>query len=260
MTPSRPRRSPPRTAKTSDSTSATPRRGGRPSRAEAEALGERILDVATRLFLSHGYGPTSIEAVARAAGISKRTFYHRFADKPALFGAAVHRIIERLRPPAGVPLVEGRDLRRILEGLAALIVRAALSPQAIALHRLIVGESGRFPKLAAIVAREGATEEAIRLIAGILEREANAGRIAVNDPAFAAEQFLYMVITIPQRRISGFGVPLAPAELDDWPRKVVELFLDGCRSRSGAGIVRSSSDQTGPRTRDRPKARSRRSY
>jgi len=260
MTRSGPRRSPSRTAKIPDSVAA-PRRGGRPSRAEAEALGARILDVATHLFLSHGYGATSIEAVAKAAGISKRTFYHRFADKPALFGAAVHRIIGRLRPPAGVPLVEGRDVRRILEGLAALIVRAALSPQAIALHRLIVGESGRFPKLAAIVAREGATEEAIRLIAGILEREANAGRIAVNDPAFAAEQFLYMVITIPQRRISGFGVPLAPAELDDWPRKVVELFLNGCRGPNGMAAVRSSGRsprQIDARNKDRPRARSRR--
>ena len=179
--------------------------------------------------------------MAKAARISKRTFYHRFADKPALFSAAVHRIIERLRPPAGVPLAEGRDVREILEGLAALIVRAALSPQAIALHRLIVGESGRFPKLAAVVAREGATDEAVRLIADVLDREAKKGRITVNDAAFAAEQFLYMVVTIPQRRISGFGVPLAPAEVDAWPRKVVDLFLSGCRAGRGGRKSRRRS-------------------
>src|SRR5215831_11028175 len=83
---------------------ATPRRGGRPSLAQAEKLGERILDVATQLFLSHGYGATSIDAVARRAGVSKRTFYHRYADKPALFSAVVHRVIERLRPPVDVPI------------------------------------------------------------------------------------------------------------------------------------------------------------
>jgi TetR/AcrR family transcriptional regulator, mexJK operon transcriptional repressor len=217
-----------------------PRSGGRPSRAEAEALGERILDVATKLFLSHGYGSTSIEAVARAAGISKRTFYHRFADKSELFGEAVQRIIERLRPPADVPLIEGADVRQILERLAGMILRAALSPQAVALHRLIVGESGRFPKVAAVVHRQGATQEAVRLIAGILAREVEARRIAVDDPTFAAEQFLYMVISVPQRRITGFGEPLAPAELDDWARKVVDLFLHGCRVAGGAAAVRSS--------------------
>ena len=50
------------------------RRGGRPTRLEAAALGDKILDVATALFLSRGFGATSIEAVAGRARISKRTF------------------------------------------------------------------------------------------------------------------------------------------------------------------------------------------
>src|ERR1700704_1353334 len=77
-----------------DAAAAVPRRGGRPSRKQAARLGERIVDAATHLFLAHGYGATSIEAVARRARVSKRTFYHRFPDKPALFAAVVHRIIE----------------------------------------------------------------------------------------------------------------------------------------------------------------------
>jgi len=221
--------------KDSSKTAANPRRGGRPSRAQAQQLGERILDVATQLFLAHGYGATSIEAVAQRARISKRTFYHRFTDKAALFSAVVHRIIERLRPPAEVPLFEGTDLREILEHLAALILRAALSPQAIALHRLIVGESGRFPKLAAAVNREGSTDEAIRLIALVLDREARAGKLSLDDPMFAAEQFLYMVIAIPQRRATGMGQPLSSRELDAWARNVVNLFLNGCRGWVRAG-------------------------
>jgi AcrR family transcriptional regulator len=221
--------------KLSAKTAAIPRRGGRPSRAQAQQLGERILDVATQLFLAHGYGATSIEAVAQRARISKRTFYHRFADKPALFSAVVHRIIERLRPPAEVPLFEGSDLREILEHLATIILRAALSPQAIALHRLIVGESGRFPKLAAAVNREGATDKAIRLIGGLLQREAGAGNLKLDDPKFAAEQFLYMVMAIPQRRATGMGEPLSSRELDAWARNVVNLFLNGCRGWVRAG-------------------------
>jgi TetR/AcrR family transcriptional regulator, mexJK operon transcriptional repressor len=47
-------------------------RGGRPSHAQALQLRERILDVATELFLTEGYGTTSIEAVAERAGVSKR--------------------------------------------------------------------------------------------------------------------------------------------------------------------------------------------
>jgi AcrR family transcriptional regulator len=221
--------SPHRSEKKRSRAAASPRRGGRPSHVQAQKLGERILDVATELFLAHGYGATSIEAVARRAGISKRTFYHRYADKPALFSAVVHRIIERLRPPAGVPIFEGGSLREILERLAGLMLRAALSTQAVALHRLIVGESGRFPKLAAAVSREGASENAIRLIAGVLEREAAKEGFALNNPRFAAEQFLYMVIAVPQRRAAGLGAPMTAAEVDAWGRDVVELFLEGCR-------------------------------
>jgi TetR/AcrR family transcriptional regulator, mexJK operon transcriptional repressor len=215
---------------------ATPRRrGGRPSRIAAEQLGERILDVATREFLSHGYGGTSIESVARRARVSKRTFYHRFENKPALFGAVVHRIIERLRPPANTPLLDGADLPQILQGLARIILRAALSPNAIALHRLIVAESARFPNLAAAVAEEGSTAEAVSLIAGLLERETRAGSIASADPVFAAQQFLQMVIAVPQQRAMGLGATMTSAEVEAWGRDVVALFLNGCRGGTRSG-------------------------
>ncbi len=201
---------------------------GRPTREASEQIGDLILDAATDLFLTHGYGATSIEAVARHVRISKRTFYHRFEDKPALFAAVVHRIIERLRPPANVPLIEGADLPAMLERLGGLILHGALSPQAIALHRLVVAQSARFPELAAVVARAGATEEGVKLIAGLLQREAHKNHLQVQDAAFAAELFLHMLIGLPQRRAMGLGAPLTERELAAWPRKVVRLFLNGC--------------------------------
>jgi AcrR family transcriptional regulator len=211
------------------------RRGGRPSRAEAEQLGERILDAATALFFSAGYGATTIEAVAKRARISKRTFYHRFDDKPALFTAVVHRTIGRMRPPSEVPLLEGANLQEILQRLAGIILRAALSPPAIALHRLIVAESARFPKLAEAVNAEGIAAEGVALIAGVLERESRAGRLKLDAPDFAARAFLHMVISLPQGRAMGRGgKPMTPAELEAWAGDVVNLFLNGCRGWKGA--------------------------
>jgi AcrR family transcriptional regulator len=217
-----------------DAAASVSGRGGRPSRTQSEKIRERILDAATHLFLILGYGATSIEAVARRAGISKRTFYHRFDDKPALFAAVVHRIIDRLRPPADVPLIDGPNLQEVLRRLAGLILRGALSEQAIALHRLIVGESARFPHLAAVVAGE-VTMEGLRLIAGLLELEARAGNLKLDNPTFAAEEFLHLVIGVPQRRAMGFGSPMTAAELNAWAANVVNLFLNGCR-----GWVRAS--------------------
>ena len=212
-----------------DAADATPRRGGRPSREEAALLGERILDVATELFLAEGYGTTSIEAVAQRARISKRTFYHRFPDKAALFAAVVSRIIQGLRPPAGAPLYEGGSLDEILRRLARLMLRAALAPMALALNRLMVAEAHRFPELAAIAGREGSRAEVAGQIAAMLVREARAGGLAIDRPEFAAEQFLQMVITLPQRRALGLGEPMIEAELDAWADDCVNLFLNGYR-------------------------------
>lgn len=220
----------PRTkAKVSGVPAAASRRGGRPSRVEAEQLGERILDAATALFFTAGYGATTIEAVTKRARISKRTFYHRFDDKPALFSAVVHRTIDRLRPAPQVPLLDGANLQDILQHLARLILAAALSAPGIALHRLIVAESARFPMLAAVVNEQGGTEEAIMLIAGVLDRESQTGRLTLDAPVFAAQQFLHMVISWPQRRAMGLGKPMTSVELDAWAGNVVNLFLNGCR-------------------------------
>ena len=179
------------------------RKGGRPPRADALKLRQRILQAATELFLDQGYGSTSIEAVAARAGISKRTFYDRFEDKAVLFTAVVHYIIEQIRPPADVPLLAGASLPQILQRLAGLILKAALSPQALALHRLVTGESSRFRELALAVETEGRQNEATDLIAGLLAREHPDSKIGIEDQRFAADQFIYMVVTLPQRRALG---------------------------------------------------------
>jgi AcrR family transcriptional regulator len=193
------------------------------------------LAVATELFLEHGYASTTIEAVAARAEMSKRTFYHRFDDKAVLFTAVVHGIIEQIRPPAGVPLIEGATLHNVLRRLAGMILRAALSPQAIALHRLLMAESARFPELVRAVHDDGSTREATTLIGGLLARELRDSKLSAENRAFAAEQFIFMVVTVPQRRAMGFGTPMTAAELDGWADKAVALFLRGCQGWSERG-------------------------
>ena len=122
--------------------------------------------------------------------------------------------------------------RRCSSASRTLILQAALSPQAIALHRLIVAESARFPELARVLAHEGAAEEATTLIAGILEREGTSGRLKIDDTRFAAQQFLQMVVNLPQRRAMGLGAQMRDKELREWPRKATDLFLYGCRAEA----------------------------
>jgi TetR/AcrR family transcriptional regulator, mexJK operon transcriptional repressor len=205
-------------------------RGGRPSRQQSAQLADRILDVAEKLFLGHGFGATSIEAVATHAGISKRTFYHRFPGKEALFEAVVRRLIERWLPPLDATLLSSPDLADGLRRTAEQMLRIALTPDALALHRLVIHEAERFPGLARIMYELGAAN-GIERIASHLEPRIRSGELRAIDARFAAEQFIFSVVTAPQRRALGLGVPLSSAEVSAHASNAVTLFLEGMRGR-----------------------------
>jgi len=205
-------------------------RGGRPSRQQSAQLADRIIDVAEKLFLSHGFGATSIEAVAKQAGISKRTFYHRFPGKERLFEAVVRRLIERWLPPFDTEMLSAPDLPDALRHTAEYILRIALTPEALALHRLVVHEAQRFPGLARIMHELGAAS-GIERIASHLEPRIKSGELRAIDPRFAAEQFILAVVTGPQRRALGLGIPLNAVEISAHAGNAVSLFLDGARAR-----------------------------
>jgi AcrR family transcriptional regulator len=206
---------------------STLRRGGRPSRAESEELAGRIVAQARSLFLSQGYGATSIEAVVQACQISKRTFYHRFPDKAALFAAVVHEIVESLHPPTGVPLIRGQTLREQLVWLARLILAGGLAPEALALYRMIVSEAERFPDLAHAVLAEGGSREALTLIARLFGAAPESQGLAPDRATLLAEQFLHMVLSLPRQRALGLGTPMQGEELVRWAEDVVTVFLSG---------------------------------
>jgi AcrR family transcriptional regulator len=50
-------------------------RGGRPTKTAAIQRDLRLLDVATALFMEHGFAATSIDAVAEVARVSKPTVW-----------------------------------------------------------------------------------------------------------------------------------------------------------------------------------------
>jgi AcrR family transcriptional regulator len=64
----------------------------------------RILDAAHELFLARGYGATTIEAIAEAAGVSVPTVYVRFENKRFLLQALLDRTIAGDDEP--VPMLE----------------------------------------------------------------------------------------------------------------------------------------------------------
>ena len=209
--------------------SATIRRtGGRPTATAAALLETTILEAATAAFLADGYAATTIEAIARTCGVAKRTIYARWSGKPALFRAVLERLMARWLSTTG-DWAEAEDLETALNEAAARILAVALTPEAVALNRLLIAESARFPELPVMMRQAGAGEGTAR-IAALLERAVARGELPKQDTIFAAEQFLHLVVAGPQRRALGLGPPLDEQQTEAWRKATVALFLSGVRS------------------------------
>ena len=140
----------------------TRRSGGRPTAQAAAALETSILDHATAAFLADGYAATTIEAIARTCGVAKRTIYTRWNGKPVLFRAVLDRLMARWLSIAGDwAIVE--SLETTLNEAAIQILQVALTPEAVALHRLLIAESARFPELPVMMAEARAHEGMSRI-------------------------------------------------------------------------------------------------
>jgi AcrR family transcriptional regulator len=68
---------------------------GQPESGERKLREERILDAATTLLVRWGYRKTTIDDVAREAGVGKGTIYLHWKDKNDLFRAAIWREQQR---------------------------------------------------------------------------------------------------------------------------------------------------------------------
>lgn len=80
---------------------------------------QKIIAAAERLFLVNGVRGTTMEAIARAAGVAKPTLYGRFPDKESVFRAVVAALFTAMRQRFSEALAgKGPAAERIAEALA----------------------------------------------------------------------------------------------------------------------------------------------
>lgn len=120
---------------------AAQHRRGRPTAEQREERRERMLQRSLPVFLEHGYQGATLDELARASGVTKRTIYTDYGDKEGLFAAMVDAL-------AG-GISHGSDtVGETLLSLATRIVFRIHSDELVALHRLVIAESPRLPELA----------------------------------------------------------------------------------------------------------------
>src|SRR3954454_23458141 len=126
-------------------------RGGRPTKSAAIERDQRLIEVATRLFLDRGYDATSLDAVAESARVSKPTVYARYGDKRGLFAEVLRREIARWLAPlaeaAEVQLTRSSDIsveQRLIE-IGREMLMFTCGPDAVAFSRMMTSQPMSFP-------------------------------------------------------------------------------------------------------------------
>lgn len=149
----------------------------------------KVLDAALKVFQAEGFAAASMDRIAACAGISKMTIYRKFADKEALFLAAINQHCAQIyavddHPPAKT--IE--EARTALTDFGWVFVRAVCEQHVLDLYRMLLGEMQRFPQLGADFYDVGPARS-IAVIENILS-----GVMSAADARLRAEAFMHMVM------------------------------------------------------------------
>ncbi len=134
-----------------------------------DARPKELISAALELFAQRGFAATRLEEVAAKAGVSKATVYLYFKNKEDLFEAVVREFVTG-------NLDQAEELVKVFHGPTADLLRTMVAffehrlegPMPV-LFKLMVAESGNFPKLAQLWADLG-PRRGLALIQRILQR------------------------------------------------------------------------------------------
>src|ERR1700722_7231288 len=180
--------------------------------AEPSRKRRKMLDAATDLFVSKGYGAVSMDAVARAADVSKATLYAHFASKDALFATIIRDACCPDTVDEAIFYSDPADVEGTLRLIGNRFLRYILQADTLARYRVVVAEAARFPELGLAFWVNGPQAFCDRLAAWVAQQNA-AGRLAADDPTLAADQFLALLRSNLFMRTS-LVVPPAPGEAE----------------------------------------------
>jgi TetR/AcrR family transcriptional repressor of mexJK operon len=114
---------------------------------ERDAKEAAIVAAARQTFLTHGYDAASMDQIALAAGVSKRTVYNRFRSKEELFAAAIEESCRAILPVDIASIEASLPTEEFVRAMAHRFLEGVLAPEALALRRIAAFEAGRNPAL-----------------------------------------------------------------------------------------------------------------
>lgn len=203
---------------------------GRPQIRPDEETLQLVVEAAAAEFQANGYAAATMGNVAQRAGISTKTMYRLIPCKADLFKKVISDRIGQFMLEVDPAELDKYDVAEAVEHMLFSFGSLTLSEETIALLRLVIGESERFPELAAAF-HEIAVVQTTNAIAGWLERQCRRGALKIDDPALSASALRGMM-TMDLQRSAMLGLASAPTldEIRARAKFCARLFLQGCQS------------------------------
>jgi AcrR family transcriptional regulator len=149
---------------------------------------EAIVTAAARLFLERGFGAVSMDELAQAAGVARRTLYNQFGSKEEIFREMLLKVSRQLEDalPPGVETQGG--VEDVLRLVARSIIELHKYPEYLGFFRMVVGDSRQFPWIAEefAVLMDPQTERFARY----LDHLTAMGVLTCRNATLAAHQFM----------------------------------------------------------------------
>lgn len=159
-------------------------------RRRAEARPDEVLDAALGLFTERGFTHTTVEQVAKRAGLSKGAVYLYFPSKKALLAGLVRRAIVPVADLAlGVVADYRGDPRPVIRQLVTMLASKMADPKVFAVPKLVIREATGAPEIAQMY-REEVLDRAMPALAGLIAQGVKGGYIREVDPELTIRSVL----------------------------------------------------------------------
>ena len=133
---------------------------------------EAIVEAASRLFLQRDSASLSMDELAEAAGVARRTLYNQFSNKEEIFREMLLTVSGHLEEAFPPGIETQGDVEEVLRLVARMILELHERPEYLGFLRMVVADARQFPlDRRGVRRRHGPPDRAARALCRAYERD-----------------------------------------------------------------------------------------
>ncbi|WP_299495034.1 TetR/AcrR family transcriptional regulator [uncultured Shewanella sp.] len=187
-----------------------------------------ILAAANMLFCEQGFPHTSMEEIAKKAGVSKQTLYSHFGCKNTLFAASITAKADSYQLNSEI-FFNLEQPEKTLMYFAEQFGQLMVSKEALAIYQTCVTHADRHPEIAQVFFKNG-PECILSLLSDYLEKVSAAQQYQFHEPRHCAVRLCLMLFGEMRLKLDlGIDVDDLVASRNQYLQSSVDMFLRAYR-------------------------------